>query len=78
MPQANNNNSGPQENLEKYCRTLVQLGKELYIYACGYGSQGTIDNDHVTIPSHTGKVIIGLDTGENNCAAHRSRYTEQH
>jgi endonuclease G len=66
MPQAANNNSGPWEKLEKYCRTLVSQGKELYIYAGGYGSQGTIDNGHVTVPSHTWKVIMVLDTGENN------------
>jgi endonuclease G, mitochondrial len=66
MPQATNNNSGPWENLEKYCRILVKHGKELYIYAGGYGSQGTIDNDHVTIPSHTWKVIMVLDDGDND------------
>jgi len=66
MPQAANNNSGPWEKLEKYCRTLVSQGKELYIYAGGYESQGTIDNGHVTVPSHTWKVIMVLDTGEND------------
>jgi endonuclease G len=66
MPQAANNNSGPWEKLEKYCRNLIKQGKELYIYAGGYGSQGTIDNDHVTIPSHTWKVIMVLDTGDND------------
>jgi endonuclease G len=66
MPQAANNNSGPWEKLEKYCRTLLSHGKELYIYASGYGSQGTIDNDHVTIPSHTWKVIMVLDDGDND------------
>jgi endonuclease G len=66
MPQAANNNSGPWEKLEKYCRILVKQGKELYIYAGSYGSQGTIDNDHVTIPSHTWKVIMVLDSGEND------------
>jgi endonuclease G len=66
MPQAANNNSGPWEKLEKYCRSLVKQGKELYTYAGGYGSQGTIDNDHVTVPSHTWKVIMVLDTGDND------------
>jgi len=66
MPQAANNNSGPWEKLEGYCRTLVSQGKELYIYAGGYGSQGAIDNDHVTIPSHTWKVIMVLDTGADD------------
>jgi endonuclease G, mitochondrial len=66
MPQAVNNNSGPWEKLEKYCRTLVSQGKELYIYAGGYGSQGTIDNGHVTIPFHTWKVIMVLENGDND------------
>lgn len=66
MPQAANNNSGPWEKLEKYCRSLVSQGKELYIYAGGYGSQGTIDNGHVTVPAHTWKVIMVLDSGEND------------
>ena len=66
MPQAPNNNSGPWEKLEKYCRTLVSQGKELYIYAGGYGSQGTIDHGHVTIPFHLWKVIMVLDKGSND------------
>jgi endonuclease G len=66
MPQAANNNSGPWEKLEKYCRSLVSQGKELYIYAGGYGSQDTIDKGHVTVPSHTWKVIMVLDTGQDD------------
>ncbi|MGD1045075.1 MAG: DNA/RNA non-specific endonuclease [Bacteroidota bacterium] len=66
MPQAANNNSGPWEKLEKYCRNLVKQGKELYIYAGGYGSQGTIDYGHVTVPLHTWKVILVLDNGDND------------
>lgn len=66
MPQAANNNSGPWEKLEKYCRTLVSQGKELYIYAGSYGSQGTIDNGRITIPTNTWKVIIVLDAGDND------------
>jgi len=66
MPQAANNNSGPWEKLERYCRNLVKQGKELYIYAGGYGSQGTIDNGYITVPSHTWKVILVLDNGDND------------
>jgi endonuclease G, mitochondrial len=66
MPQAANNNSGPWEKLEKYCRALVKQGKELYIYAGGYGSQGTIDHGHVNVPSRTWKVIMVLDEGDND------------
>jgi endonuclease G len=63
MPQAANNNSGPWEKLEDYCRTLVTQGKELYIYAGSVGSQGTINNGRVTVPVETWKVIMVLDTG---------------
>jgi endonuclease G, mitochondrial len=66
MPQDANNNSGPWERLEKYCRALVSQGKELYIYAGGYGSQGTIDHGHVTVPLHTWKVILVLENGTND------------
>ena len=38
----------------------------MYIYAGGYGSQGTIDNGHITVPSHTWKVILVLDNGDND------------
>jgi endonuclease G len=69
MPQAANNNSGPWEKLGTYCRNLIKQGKELYIYAGGYGSQGTIDNGHITVPSHTWKVILVLDNGDNDLSA---------
>ena len=35
MPQAPNNNQGPWEELETYCRTLVGQGNELYIIMGG-------------------------------------------
>lgn len=66
MPQAPNNNRGPWEKLESYERTLVSQGKELYIYAGSSGSRGTIDNGHVTVPVITWKVIMALDTGDND------------
>lgn len=66
IPQAPNNNQGPWANLENYLRTLVTAGKELYIYSGGYGSQGTIDAGHVSVPSHTWKVIVVLDEGAND------------
>ena len=75
MPQAPNNNQGPWEELESYCRTLVNQGNELYIIAGGAGSGGTgsgggvthtIANGNVTVPAVTWKVIIVLPVGAND------------
>jgi endonuclease G, mitochondrial len=67
IPQAPNNNQGAWAKLEDYCRSLVtSSGKELYIYSGGYGSQGTINSGHVTVPSRTWKVIMVLANGTND------------
>jgi endonuclease G len=76
MPQAPDNNQGPWEALESYCRTLIGQGNELYIVAGGAGQGGTgskggvtqtITNGHVTVPSQTWKVIVVLtDAGGND------------
>jgi endonuclease G len=75
MPQAPDNNQGPWEALESYCRTLVNSGDELYIIAGGSGSGGTgsnggttttIANGHVAVPSQTWKVILVLPVGTND------------
>lgn len=66
VPQAPNNNQGPWAALENYCRELVKQGKELYIYCGPYGSQGFLDSGRVNIPERTWKVILVLDTGEND------------
>ncbi|HEX3558835.1 MAG TPA: DNA/RNA non-specific endonuclease [Pyrinomonadaceae bacterium] len=75
MPQAPDNNQGPWEALESYCRTLVSSGDELYIIAGGSGSGGTgsnggttttIASGHVAVPSQTWKVIMVLPVGTND------------
>ena len=75
MPQAPDNNQGPWEVLESYCRTLVSQGDELYIIAGGTGIGGTgsnggttttIANGHVTVPAQTWKVIIVLPQGADD------------
>jgi endonuclease G len=76
MPQAPDNNQGPWEQLESYCRTLVSQGNEIYIVAGGTGSGGTgsnggvtttIASGHVAVPAKTWKVIIVLpDAGGND------------
>lgn len=77
MPQAPDNNQGPWEQLESYCRTLVGAGNELYIIAGGAGTGGTgsnggvtttIANGHVTVPAYTWKVIVVLPVGDNDAA----------
>ena len=74
MPQAPNNNQGPWEELESYCRTLVNQGNELYIIAGGAGQGGvgsngaanTVASGHVVVPAVTWKVIIVLPNGVND------------
>lgn len=75
MPQAPNNNQGPWEELESYCRTLVSQGNELYIIAGGAGQGGTgsnggvtttIANGKVTVPAVTWKVILVIPNGDND------------
>ncbi|HSS22101.1 MAG TPA: DNA/RNA non-specific endonuclease [Pyrinomonadaceae bacterium] len=75
MPQAPNNNQGPWNNLEAYCRTLVGQGNEVYIITGGSGQGGTGSNGgvtmtvasgHVVVPSQTWKVIIVIPQGTND------------
>lgn len=69
MPQSPDNNRGPWESLESYCRDLVRQGKELYIVAGGVGSGGigeqgrqtAIAGGRVTVPANTWKVVVVLD-----------------
>ncbi|MDT7543531.1 MAG: endonuclease mitochondrial [Acidobacteriota bacterium] len=78
MPQAPDNNQGPWEQLESYCRTLISQGNELYIIAGGTGSGGTGSNGgvtttlasgHVAVPAQTWKVIIVIPEGSGDDAA---------
>jgi len=75
VPQAPDNNQGPWEALESYCRTLVGAGNELYIISGGVGTGGTgsnggttltVANGHVTVPAQTWKVILVLPAGTND------------
>lgn len=75
MPQAPDNNQGPWEELEAYCRTLVAGGNELYIIAGGVGQGGTgsnggttntIDGGRITVPAQTWKVILVLPNGDDD------------
>ena len=66
IPQLPANNQGPWASFESYCRTLVGQGNEVYIISGGTGTQGTIANGNVTVPSQTWKVAIVIPSGTND------------
>jgi endonuclease G len=76
VPQSKWNNRGAWEQLEMYCRYLVNAeGKKLYIVAGPGGAGGVgvkgykekIADNKVTVPDHTWKVIMVLDAaGDDN------------
>nr|WP_322719137.1 DNA/RNA non-specific endonuclease [Nostoc sp. ChiQUE02]MDZ8232150.1 DNA/RNA non-specific endonuclease [Nostoc sp. ChiQUE02] len=61
MPQTPDNNRNTWGNLEDYCRELVSLGKELYIVAGPFGSQGELKGK-VTVPQTTWKIVVVVDS----------------
>jgi endonuclease G, mitochondrial len=69
VPQAPDNNRGPWEGLESYCRSLVNSGKELHIIAGplgmgGVGSKGgakKIGRGKITVPAELWKIIVVSD-----------------
>jgi endonuclease G, mitochondrial len=66
LPQAPDNNQGPWERLESYCRELVRQGKELYIVAGSFGEGGiglkgkrtTIAAGKITVPEWLWKIVV--------------------
>ena len=66
IPQAPDNNEGPWADLETYCRTQANAGKELYIISGGSGVNGVIGQGQVALPTETWKVIIILTQGTND------------
>lgn len=76
LPQAPNLNQGPWEDLESYCRTLINSNNELYIISGGYGTGGsgsngaanTIAGGSINVPSHCWKVIVVLPTGTGDAS----------
>ncbi len=61
FPQTADNNRGPWEKLESYCRALVGQGKELYIIAGGSGARGKTKGGKLFIPARTWKVVVILE-----------------
>jgi endonuclease G len=66
VPQTAENNSGPWEEFETYCRTLANQGNEIYIVTGPVGSIGKIAQDRITVPQYTWKVVLVLPTGDND------------
>lgn len=74
IPQAPNNNRITWAGLEKYCRTLLAGGNEIYIIAGGYGIGGEgskgfteyIAGGKVVVPASTWKVIMVIPDGEDD------------
>jgi len=66
VPQIADNNAGPWEEFETYCRTLANQGNEIYIFSGGLGSLGTIADGKITAPQYTWKVVLILPNGDND------------
>jgi endonuclease G, mitochondrial len=69
VPQAPDNNRGPWEDLESYCRRLVLSGQELHITAGPVGAGGTgskgsatsIAQGKIAVPSSLWKIVVVSD-----------------
>lgn len=69
VPQSPDNNRGPWEGLESYCRRLVLSGQELFIIAGpvgvgGVGSKGSavsIGQGKIMVPSSLWKIVVVND-----------------
>lgn len=66
VPQIAQNNSGPWEEFETYCRTLANQGNELYIITGGNGNIGTIAGGRIVVPQVTWKVVLILPNGTDD------------
>ncbi|MBC7900274.1 MAG: DNA/RNA non-specific endonuclease, partial [Saprospiraceae bacterium] len=66
VPQISENNEGPWEEFESYCRTLAGQGKEIYIMSGPSGNVGTIAQGRVVVPAVTWKVVLVLPNGSDD------------
>lgn len=66
VPQLGDNNQGPWNDFENYCRSLAQSGNELYIVSGVVGNIGTIANGRIVVPQYTWKVVVVLPNGSND------------
>ena len=68
IPQAPENNREVWRELEEYSRYLAQRGNILYIVAGGYGVEGKIAQQEITIPEYNWKVLLVLEQSAENIA----------
>lgn len=74
IPQSPNLNRITWLGFEDYCRTMMNRGNELYIFAGGYGQGGegsnglsnTIASGKIVVPSHCWKIAVILPIGSND------------
>ncbi len=66
VPQLADNNQGPWNDFENYCRTLAQSGNEIYIVSGVVGNIGTIASGRVVVPQYTWKVVLVLPNGSSD------------
>lgn len=69
LPQAEDNNAGPWNDLEIACRELAVSGHELYIVAGGSGPFTQLSTGRqIFRPEAVWKVVLVLDAGEDDLA----------
>lgn len=69
VPQHPDNNQGPWEDFESYCRTLASQGNEIYIVSGPVGNFGTIgatQQNRVMVPTATWKVVLVMPNGSDD------------
>lgn len=66
VPQLPENNTGPWEDFESYCRTVAGQGNELYIISGVHGNAGTIAQGRIVVPLVTWKVVLVIPNGAND------------
>jgi endonuclease G len=67
IPQTERNNQGPWADFESFTRSLLNnTTNEIYVVCGPAGSQGTIVNGNVTVPTQTWKVVLVLPKGSDD------------
>ena len=70
IPQQADNNQGPWEYLETYCRTLASAGNELLIISGPSSFSGSyISSGVAAIPGYTWKIIVVVPSGSGTAAS---------
>lgn len=68
IPQTYDNNAGPWNDLERYCRFLANQHKELYIASGGLPPYKPLLGGRLAAPDALWKVIVVLPEGDNDLA----------